>query len=181
MEERHCRVCQGLLSRYNTDVVCASCGRQIATTPSFPLWLWDSVPLRRAFAKLDRGAALTIIRTAPGLSQLEFASLLGWSQSTVARAEAGQRGSLYDLRRLVELVDAVGMPREALIPLLLGRASDERTEGEETVEVGINRRQFAAGLTGLAAAASLSHIRVPAKVDSAHIRYLHALGGSSVG
>lgn len=42
------------------------------------MWLWDSVPLRRAFADLDLDAALTIIRTAPGLSQLEFATLLGW-------------------------------------------------------------------------------------------------------
>ncbi|MBW0010574.1 MAG: helix-turn-helix domain-containing protein, partial [Pseudonocardiales bacterium] len=62
---------------------------------------------------MDLGAALTIIRTAPGLSQFEFAALLGWSQSAVARAESGERGSLYDLRRLFEVVDAVGMPREA--------------------------------------------------------------------
>lgn len=57
----------------------------------FPLWLWDSLPLRRAFVDLDLGAALTIIRTASGLSQLEFATLLGWSQSAVARAEAATR------------------------------------------------------------------------------------------
>jgi hypothetical protein len=133
MEKRKCRVCQGLLSRYNTDAVCVSCARQIATIPSFPVWLWDSMPLRRAFAELDLGAALTIIRTAPGLSQLEFATLLGWSQSAVARAEAGQRGSLYDLRRLLELVDAVDMPREALIPLLLGRSTNGRAEGEVSV------------------------------------------------
>ncbi len=174
MEKRTCRVCQGLLNRYNTDSVCASCARQIGETPHFPAWLWDSIPLRRAFAELDLGAALTIIRTAPGLSQLEFASLLGWSQSTVARAEAGQRGSLYDLRRLLEVVDAVGMPREALIPLLLGRSSDDRTEGEETEEMDMNRRQFGTGLTGLAASAGLSQIQIPAKVDSAHMRYLHA-------
>ncbi len=174
MEKRTCRTCQGLLNRYNTDPVCASCARQIVTTPQFPEWLWDSAPLRQAFAELDLGAALTIIRTAPGLSQLEFATLLGWSQSTVARAEAGQRGSLYDLRRLFEVVDTVGMPREALIPLLLGRSSEDQIEGEETEEMNINRRQFGTGLTGLAAAAGLSHIQVPAKVDSAHMRYFHA-------
>lgn len=174
MEKRTCRVCDGSLSRYNPESVCAGCTRQIVTTPSFPVWLWDSVPLRRAFAELDLGAALTIIRTAPGLSQLEFATLLGWSQSAVARAESGKRESLYDLRRLFEVADAVDMPRAALIPLLLGRSADERIEGEETEEMEMNRRQFGAGLTGLAAAASLSHVQVPVKVDAAHMRYLHA-------
>ncbi|MGH3854158.1 MAG: helix-turn-helix domain-containing protein [Pseudonocardiaceae bacterium] len=132
------------------------------------------MPLRRAFAKVDLGAALTIIRTAPGLSQLEFGTLLGWSQSAVARAESGQRGSLYDIRRLFEVVDAVGMPREALIPLLLGSSIGERAEGEETDNMSINRRRFGGGLVGFAASAGLSQMQVPAKVDSAHVRYLHS-------
>lgn len=174
MEKRTCRICRGSLSQYNPESVCAGCARQIATTPSFPLWLWDSLPLRRAFAELDLGAALTIIRTAPGLSQLEFATLLGWSQSAVARAEAGQRDSLYDLRRLFEVVDAVDMPREALLPLLLGSSGEEQSEREEADDMGMNRRQFSGGLVGLAATAGLSQVQVPAKVDSAHVRYLHS-------
>lgn len=100
MEKRACRICRAPLSRYNSESVCAGCAQRIAATPRFPLWLWDSLPLRQAFANVDLGAALTIIRTAPGLSQLEFATLLGWSQSAVARAELGQRASLYDIRRL---------------------------------------------------------------------------------
>ncbi len=174
MEKRTCRICRGSLSQYNPESVCAGCARQIATTPSFPVWLWDSLPLRRAFAELDLGAALTIIRTAPGLSQLEFATLLGWSQSAVARAEAGQRGSLYDVRRLFEVVDAVGMPREALLPLLLGSSGEEQSEREEADDMSMNRRQFNGGLVGLAATAGLSHVQVPAKVDSAHVRYFHS-------
>jgi transcriptional regulator with XRE-family HTH domain len=174
MEKRTCRICRAPLSRYNSEPVCAGCARQIATTPLFPLWLWDSLPLRRAFAELDLGAALTIIRTGPGLSQLEFATMLGWSQSAVARAEAGQRDSLYDLRRLFEVVDAVGMPREALIPLMLGKSGEEQIQREETDDMSMNRRQFSGGLAGLAAAASLSEIPVPTKVDSAHVRYLHS-------
>lgn len=174
MEKRACRVCRGPLSRYNPESVCAGCAQQIATTPSFPMWLWDSLPLRQAFAELDLGAALTIIRTTAGLSQLEFANLLGWSQSAVARAETGERGSIYDLRRLFEVVDAVDMPREALIPLLLGRSSEEQIEREEADDMGINRRQFSGGLAGLVAAAGLSQIQVPTKVDSAHVRYLHS-------
>lgn len=174
MEKRACRICRAPLSRYNSEPVCAGCARQIATTPRFPLWLWDSLPLRRAFADVDLGTALTIIRTGPGLSQLEFATLLGWSQSAVARAEAGQRGSLYDLRKLFEVVDAVGMPREALIPLLLGRSGAEQIEREETADMGMNRRQFGGGLAGLAAATGMSQIPIPTKVDSAHVRYLHS-------
>jgi transcriptional regulator with XRE-family HTH domain len=174
VEKRTCRICRGLLSQYNPDPVGAGCARQIATTPSFPLWLWDSLPLRRAFAGLDLGAALTIIRTASGLSQLEFATLLGWSQSAVARAEAGQRDSLYDLRRLFEVVDTVDMPREALIPLLLGRSGEEQIEREEADGMGMNRRRFGGGLVGLAAATGMSQVQVPTKVDSAHVRYLHS-------
>ncbi|MEO7193261.1 MAG: hypothetical protein ABIZ05_00320 [Pseudonocardiaceae bacterium] len=119
---------------------------------------------------------MTIIRTAPGLNQLEFAALLGWSQSAVARAELGQRASLYDIRRLFEVVDAVGMPRGALIPLLLGDSGEEQIEQEEEEagDVSINRREFNGGLVGLAAATGLSQMQVPAKVDSAHVRYLHA-------
>lgn len=174
MEKRECRICRGSLSRYNPESVCSGCARQIATTPSFPLWLWDSLPLRRAFADLDLGAALTIIRKAPGLSQLEFATLLGWSQSAVARAESGDRDTLYDIRRLFEVVDAVDMPREALIPLLRGESGEEQAEREEGDDMDVNRRQFGGGIVGLAAAAGLSQIQVPAKVDSAHVRYLHS-------
>jgi transcriptional regulator with XRE-family HTH domain len=132
------------------------------------------MPLRRAFAELDLGAVLVIIRKASGLSQLDFATLLGWSQSSVARAEAGQRDTLYDLRRLFELIDAVGMPREALIPLLLGRYDEEQTRQEDTEDMSINRRQLGGGLVGLAAAAGVSQFQVPAKIDSAHVRYLHS-------
>ncbi|MBV9011044.1 MAG: helix-turn-helix transcriptional regulator [Pseudonocardiales bacterium] len=174
MERRLCRVCRGPRSRYNPDSVCAGCARQIATTPRFPLWLWDSLPLRRAFAELDLGAALTIIRTAPGLSQLEFGTLVGWSQSAVGRVEAGQRDSLYDIRRLFQVVDAVGMPREALIPLLLGTPGPEQSEREETDDMDVNRRQFSGGLIGFTAATGLSRIPVPAKVDPVHVRYLRS-------
>jgi transcriptional regulator with XRE-family HTH domain len=174
VERRLCRVCRGPLSRYNPETVCAGCARQIAETPRFPLWLWDPLPLRRAFAERDLGTVLTIIRTAPGLSQLDFGTLLGWSQSMVARAEAGQRDTLYDIRRLFQVVDAVGMPREALIPLLLGKSGTEQSEREETNEMDVNRRQFSGGLVGLTTATGLSQTPVPAKVDPVHVRYLRS-------
>jgi len=174
MEERRCRICQGSLSRYNSESVCASCARQVSTTPTVPTWLWDSLPLRRALAEAELGAALTIFRTAAGLSQLELATLLGWSQSAVARAESGQRDSLYDLRRLFEVVDALDIPREALMPLLLGSTDEGQVGREEANEMSMNRRQFGGGLVGLAVAAGLSQVQVTAKADSAHIHYFNA-------
>jgi transcriptional regulator with XRE-family HTH domain len=173
MGTRGCRVCGGSLSRYNSESVCAGCARQIAMTPPVPAWLWDSLPLRRALAEADLGTALIVMRVAAGLSQLELATVLGWSQSTVARVEAGQRDSLYDLRRLFEVVDALGMPREALMPLLLGSVEGQ-VEREEEDEMSMNRRRFGGGLASLAVMASLSQMRVPRRVDSAHIRYFHA-------
>lgn len=174
MAKRLCGICRVPLSQYNSEPVCAGCARQIATTPAFPLWLWDSLPLRRAFADLNLGGALTIIRTAVGLSQLEFANLLSWTQSAVARAETGQRGSLYDIRKLFEVLDAVDMPREALIPLLLGESGAEQFEREEAEDMDVNRRRFSGGLVGLAATAGLSHMQVPTKVDSAHVQYFNS-------
>lgn len=60
------------------------------------------------------------MRASAGLSQLELGTLLGWDQSKVQRAEKGTRDSLYDIRTLLEVVDALDMPRTALAPLVLG-------------------------------------------------------------
>lgn len=172
---RLCGVCNAPLSRYNPDGVCASCARQIATAPAVPLWLWDSEPLRQALAEINLGKALTIIRTAIGLTQLQLASLLSWNQSTVARAEAGQRDTLYDIRCFLEVADALDMPREALIPLVLGTTDSTQIEREGNADVNLNRRQFSNVIAGLAAAtAALGNVRVPDLVDSAHMRYLNA-------
>ncbi len=66
------------------------------------------------------------------------------------------------------------MPREALIPLLLGRSGEEQIEREEADGMGMNRRRFGGGLVGLAAATGMSQVQVSTKVDSAHVRYLHS-------
>lgn len=148
--------------------------KQSATAPAVPLWLWDSLALRRALADIDLGAALAIIRSATELSQLELATLLGWSQSGVARAESGQRDTLYDIRRLFEVADALDMPRAALMPMLVGVSEDKGLGQEETDELSLNRRESGGALIGATAAAGLSGIQIPAKVDAAHIRYFHA-------
>jgi transcriptional regulator with XRE-family HTH domain len=68
---------------------------------------------------------VAIIRAAAGMTQLQFADLLGWSQATVWRIEASERKSLYDIRELLRFADAIGMPRGALIPLLLSSPEDQ--------------------------------------------------------
>ena len=165
-----CRVTQ--LSRYNNDSVCTTCLRanRSNTREVVPQWLWDSAPLRRALANLDLGAALALIRTSSGLSQIELATIIGWEQSAVARAENGSRDTLYDIRKLLAVADALDMPREALAPLLLGTPTATITHTEDDMD----RRQFGGSLLGLTAATVLNQLQVPLRVDNSHIRYLHA-------
>jgi len=174
---RSCPACGARLSRYNPDPLCSACmSASRSRSVAVPQWLWDSAPLRRALADLNLGAALAIVRTSARLSQLELGALLGWDQSKVQRAEKGTRDSLYDIRTLLQVADALDMPRTALAPLVLG-IQDATIEEDD---VDLTRRQFGgvlggAALAGLAGAGgALDTIQVPAKVDQAHVRYLRA-------
>lgn len=77
--------------------------------------------MRQVLARCDLGAAVVMFRVAAGLSQQELAELTGWSQSAVSLVETGRRDTLYDIRELLRFADAVTMPREALLPVLLGQ------------------------------------------------------------
>ena len=72
-------------------------------------------------ARCNLGAAVAMFRVAAELSQQELAELTGWSQGMVSLMETNQRNTLYDIRELLRFADNVTMPREALLPLLLGR------------------------------------------------------------
>src|SRR5258708_4399760 len=123
-EPRSCPACGARLSRYNPDPLCSACmSASHHRSVAVPQWLWDSAPLRQALADLNLGAALAIVRASAGLSQLELGALLGWDQSKVQRAEAGSRNSLYDIRKLLHVVDALATPPTALAPLVLGAAA----------------------------------------------------------
>jgi transcriptional regulator with XRE-family HTH domain len=135
--------------------------------------------MRQALAEVNPGMVLAVFRAAAGLSQLDLANLLGWSQSTVSLIESGRRQNLYDIRELLRFADAVDMPREALLPLILGRA-DATLVGDSTdvalQEIGkpLDRRTFSGMAAGLAASAILPQVQPPARVDAAHVRYLRA-------
>jgi transcriptional regulator with XRE-family HTH domain len=123
------------------------------------------------------GAAVAILRDATGLSQLDLANLVdGWSQSTVSLIERGLRDNLYDVRELLRFADAVDMPRQTLLPLILG--DPDAMSGGDGLELAegrdVDRRSFTAMAAGLTAGLALPPIRVPDRVDMAHVRYLRA-------
>ncbi|WP_285584462.1 hypothetical protein [Actinoallomurus iriomotensis] len=97
-----------------------------------------------------------------------------WRLSLIER---GRRDTLYDVRELLRFADAVGMPREALLPLILGDpdailGDDNGSKLAEGLEV--DRRSFNAMAAGLTVGVVLPLIPVLSRVDAAHVRYLRA-------
>jgi DNA-binding XRE family transcriptional regulator len=177
MGERLCPGCRRtLLSRYSRDPLCAPCMRACrGRCPATPTWLWDSVPMREALASGNMPAFVAIVRAAMGLSQLELASLVGWSQSTINRIENGERNTLYDIRELLRFADAIDMPRHALMPLLMGDPVAITAIPGTNPDMDMDRRQFTGVLAGtLAAGMGWGSVSVPSRVDAAHVKHLKA-------
>ncbi|GII65851.1 hypothetical protein Skr01_59360 [Sphaerisporangium krabiense] len=177
MGERMCPVCRKtLLSRYSGDPVCAPCARSSrGALPAVPVWLWDSPEIREALASADLPAFLLRVRSAMGLSQLELASLVGWSQSTVNRVENGERNTLYDIRELLRFADAIDMPRQVLVPLITGKSVTEYPAEGINADMDMDRRHFTGVLAGsLAAGMGWRSPIIPDRVDAAHIKQLKA-------
>jgi hypothetical protein len=128
---RVCGACNATrLSGYNPSTVCAACeralfaARELSDTegrPDLAGWVWDTGPMRRALARLDFPAVLVIYRSAARLSRRELAELTGASHSVIWYWEVGRRQGIYDIRQLLHFADAVQMPREALLPVILGQ------------------------------------------------------------
>lgn len=198
---RLCPACRRTrLSRYNHDPLCAACMRASRAVPSLAdpgalVWLWDSAPMRDALVRVDLAAVVAVFRAAAGLSQYELADITGWSQSTLSLFETGQRDTLYDVRALLRFADAVDMPREALLPLMLGRsdvalpdawlaevrlADVPLADGSALEETGVDigRRGFGGIAAGTAAAVMLPEISVPTRVTASHVSYLQTCADS---
>jgi transcriptional regulator with XRE-family HTH domain len=188
---RLCPACRHtLLSRYNKQPLCGPCTRAAKTAPhredgyEAPAWLWDSSPWRDALARADLPAAVAVFRAASGLSQHQLAAITGWSQGTVSFFESGQRETLYDIREFLRFADAVDIPREALLPLVVGRADaalpDDWYAQVTLADVGVleepgvdvDRRTFGGLAAGAAASVMLPEISVPSRVTASHVRYL---------
>ena len=128
---RVCGACNTTrLSGYNPGTVCAPCQRALFAArelsdpdgpPGLAAWVWDTEPMRRALARLDFPAVLVIYRSAARLSRRELGDLTGLSHSVIWYWEAGRRQGIYDIRQLLHFADSVQMPREALLPVILGQ------------------------------------------------------------
>lgn len=172
-----CPACRtGVLARRGGDPLCPTCMKAAREMPSQPAWLFDSPLLRRALAEVNLPAVPAVVRAACGVSQRDLAAMAGWSQATLSYYERGVRDGMYDIRTALQFVDAVGMPRAALLPLVFADAGVEPTvgAGDGTQTEVLSSR----GLGGLAAAAGLSAalpaVTAPCRVTSSHVRYWRA-------
>lgn len=178
--KRTCSACRvTVLSRYNAGPVCAECVRAAREVGgAVPGWVWESVPLRRALARVDLAEFAVLARKASRLSLERLGALVGdgWSKGLLSMIENGLRDTLYDIRKLLAFTDALGMPRTALIPLILGDP-DVTLEADEIAAVwGVDMTKLGRrGFTAMGAAVAMAAVvPVPERVDWAHVRYLQA-------
>ncbi|MEV6322970.1 helix-turn-helix transcriptional regulator [Nocardia sp. NPDC051787] len=124
------------------------------------------------------GAALALVRKQMGLSQADFAELLHWDRTHAGRVERGEVGTIFDVRELIRAADALGIPRSALLPLLLGDPDAGTIEGGGAEGVDdVDRRQFVqtATLAVTAGAAADVPWSGPMRVGTGHIAYIRAV------
>ena len=117
------------LSGYNPGTMCSPCervlfDRQHLADPDaaddLATWVWDTGPMREALARLDFQAVLVIYRSAARVTRRELGERAGLSESAIWYWEAGERQGIYDIRQLLQLIDALQAPRLALLPVILG-------------------------------------------------------------
>ncbi|WP_330228372.1 helix-turn-helix domain-containing protein [Nocardia sp. NBC_00508] len=136
---------------------------------------WKSPGFRKLLAEGRPGQALALVRKEMGLSQADFGALLHWDRTHAGRVERGEVGTIFDIRELIRAADALGVPRTALLPILLGPA-DPRTieEGGKGAD-DMDRRQFGLAATIATVAVGAPATSTPTQVGSGHIGYFQAL------
>lgn len=135
---------------------------------------WEMPAFRRLLAACEPGRALALVRQQMGLTQADFGQLMHWDRTHTGRVERGEVGTIFDLRELCRAADALGIPRTALTPLLLGTADPGTIgSGDEGAE-DVNRRQFGLATT-VALTATAADTPGPVKIGTPHITYLHDL------
>jgi DNA-binding XRE family transcriptional regulator len=168
-----CPACRtGVLARRG-DPLCPTCMKAAREMACRPLWLFDSLLLREALALVNLAAVPAIVRAACGLSQRDLAAIVGWSPAALSYYERGVRDGMFDIRTALQFVDAVGMPRAALLPLVFADPAAGLAAADGT-GMELSRRDFG----GLAAAAGVATVvpsmNVPRAVTNSHVRYWQA-------
>lgn len=142
--------------------------------------VWESPRFRQLLASGKPGPALALVRKQMGLSQADFAELLHWDRTHAGRVERGEVGTIFDVRELIRAADALGIPRSALMPLLLGNADAGTIDrgGCEGVD-DVDRRQFVqvatVGVAATGAVADLPWSGPATKVGTGHIAYIRSV------
>jgi hypothetical protein len=132
-----------------------------------PLWLFDSLLLRQALAEVNLAAVPAIVRAACGLSQRDLATIVGWSGAALSYYERGRRDGMFDIRSVLQFADAVGMPRAALLPLVVADP-DAGAEHRPRAESGMPGCD---DVSSARMAAALPVAGVPRGVTRSHVRY----------
>lgn len=144
------------------------------------MFVWEMPEFQRLLAAQQPGRAFALIRRAHGLSQADFGVLLHWDRSHAGRVEREEVATLFDVRELTRVADLLGVPRRALLPVLLGAEdigtiSSTEGEGEDTVD----RRQFGLTMFGTAIAAAalpgVASASASITVGDDHIGYLNGV------
>ncbi len=136
---------------------------------------WKSPQFRKLLADGRPGQALALVRKEMGLSQADFGALLHWDRTHAGRVERGEVGTIFDVRELIRAADALGVPRTALLPILLGHSDTRTIEDGGKGADDMDRRQFGLAATIATMAAGAPAPSVPTQVGSGHIGYFDTL------
>lgn len=132
-ETLKCPACRSGQPGRRGDPLCPACGRAAGEVAPDPTWVFDSPLLRDALAAAKVPAVLAIVRSASGLSQRDMAGVAGWSPAALSYYERGRRDAVFDIRVLLQFADAAGMPRAALLALVLGDPDAAAGNADEPV------------------------------------------------
>src|SRR4051794_2630360 len=159
-----CCPCGARIARDNPAALCSTCASRAGVQ-----WLelpWLSPAVHQALRNDEFGLFVRLVRDAAGLTQRELEDKLGYSVGAIAKIEHGERNTLHNIRKLRAFVDALGMPRTMLRPLLW---QDDDPEGDV---VDLTRRQLAhATLAAIALGAFPPGIAAaPSTTDASRLR-----------
>ncbi len=167
-----CAACRTGVLTLRGDPLCPICMKAAQEIPPQPSWVFDSSLLRQALAQLNLSAVPAIVRAACGLSQRDLAEIVGWSQAALSYCERGVRDGIYDIRTAWQFCDSVGMPRDALLPLVFSDPDIGLPVGTgEGAMVDRGRRGFGSLAVPAGLYAASPTVSAPRRVTSSHVRY----------